>query len=246
MEISTANINYNGMNISIQFRDESDSDICVIQQIYQNQDYDVKHWNQGHKLIEYHNYQSMIRPSLIIDAGANIGASTVYFSNIFHNSRVFSIEPDDINWSLLQINTSQYGNIFNYHGALSNTDGEVSLIDPGRSDWGFMTVPINSINSNKIRTVNSISPRTILAHPITKNTTPLIFKIDIEGGEEFLFEGDTSWMSIFPLIIIELHDWMLPFSGSSSSFLKAVVKYNFDFVHRGENIFLFNRDILSN
>jgi FkbM family methyltransferase len=245
MEISTANINYNGITMSIKFRDESHSDKYVIQHIFQNQDYDIKHWAQGHKLIEYHQNHSKERPSLIIDAGANIGASTVYFSNIFAHSRVFSIEPDIMNWNLLQINTSHNENIFNYHGALSNTDGKVSLIDPGRSDWGFMTEPINILNSINVPTVDSISPNSILSHPMTKNTTPLIFKIDIEGGEEFLFKGDTSWMNLFPLIIIELHDWMLPFSGSSANFLKAVGNFNFDLVHRGENIFLFNREILS-
>ena len=245
MEISTANITYNGIALSINFRDESQSDLYVIQHIFQNQDYDVKHWNQGHRLIEYYQKQSKERPSLIIDAGANIGASTIYFSSIFPHSRVFAIEPDNMNWNLLQINTTHNKNIFNYHGALSNTDGVVSLIDPGRSDWGFMTAPINSTTSPAMRTVSSISPNSILAHQMTKNTTPLIFKIDIEGGEEFLFKGDTSWMSLFPLIIIELHDWMLPFSGSSANFFKAIGNYNFDFVHRGENIFLFNRDILS-
>ena len=73
----------------------------------------------------------------------------------------------------------------------------------------------------------------------------MIFKIDIEGGEKSLFSGDTTWMRQFPLIIIELHDWMLPFSGSSKNFLKAVAEHEFDFVHKGENIFLFNREILN-
>jgi hypothetical protein len=37
---------------------------------------------------------------------------------------------------------------------------------------------------------------------------------------------------------------MLPFAGSSRNFIKAVAKYEFDFIHKGENIFLFNRGIL--
>jgi len=74
---------------------------------------------------------------------------------------------------------------------------------------------------------------------------PLIFKIDIEGGEDNLFSADTSWMGRFPLIIIELHDWMLPFSGNSRNFIRAVAQGEFDMVYKGENIFLFNREILS-
>jgi hypothetical protein len=67
----------------------------------------------------------------------------------------------------------------------------------------------------------------------------------IEGGEDALFNGDTSWLGQFPLVIIELHDWMLPFSGSSRNFIKSIAQYDFDFVHKGENIFLFNRQLLN-
>ena len=37
-----------------------------------------------------------------------------------------------------------------------------------------------------------------------------LIKIDIEGGESELFEKNIEWIEKFPLIIIELHDWMLP------------------------------------
>jgi hypothetical protein len=47
-----------------------------------------------------------------------------------------------------------------------------------------------------------------------------------------------------PLLIIELHDWMLPFAGSSRGFLRAIASLDFDVVHRGENIFCFNRRLL--
>jgi hypothetical protein len=93
--------------------------------------------------------------------------------------------------------------------------------------------------------VKSISPSSILSHPVCQNTNPLILKIDIEGGEDALFNGNTDWLSKFPLVIIELHDWMLPFSGSSRNFIKAVAQHDFDFVYRGENVFLFNRKILN-
>ena len=92
--------------------------------------------------------------------------------------------------------------------------------------------------------VKSISPKSVLSHPATENTNPLIFKIDIEGGEKALFQGDVSWLNQFPAIMIETHDWMLPFSGSSRNFIKAVAQFDFDFLHRGENIFLFNKQIL--
>jgi FkbM family methyltransferase len=226
-----------------KFRENSVGDKGVMKQIFQNKDYSINHWQQGKKLLEYHSKQSKTLPSLIIDAGANIGASAVYFSNIFSNAFIFSVEPDIYNWELLNINTYEL-NIFNFNGALANFDGELVFEDPGRSDWGFMTRCITELDENP-KKIKCISPSTILSHEESKNTNPLILKIDIEGGEDALFNGNTVWLDKFPLVIIELHDWMLPFSGSSRNFIKSVAQYDFDFLYRGENIFLFNRKILN-
>lgn len=150
-----------------------------------------------------------------------------------------------MNQRLLEMNTREL-NVFNFHGAIADVDGELIFQDPGRSDWGFMTKALTEADQGlDLKRVKSISPASILAHPSTQNTNPLILKIDIEGGEDALFQGDTGWLNQFPLVIIELHDWMLPFSGSSTNFIKAIAQYDFDFVQKGENIFLFNRRILN-
>lgn len=245
MKITTESIKLNEAEIFFTFREDSIGDKGVIEQIFKNQDYNILHWEQGKKLLEYHKEQSKVRPSLIIDAGANIGASAVYFSNIFSNSVIFTIEPDITNWHLLEINTNGL-NIFNFNGAIADVDGELVFEDPGRSDWGFMTKRINDLDKTvNIKKVKSISPSSIISHSANQNTTPLILKIDIEGGEDALFNGDTNWLNTFPLVIIELHDWMLPFGGSSRNFIKSVAQHDFDFIYRGENIFLFNRQILN-
>lgn len=243
MSKSTINVTVNKIRNSFNFRSESLGDKGVINQIFVNRDYEIANWQQGKKLIEYHKKISKDHNSLIVDAGANIGASTVFFVNSYHNSLVFAIEPDEANFNLLCLNNKNL-NCFNFKGAISSEDGELFLLDPGHSDWGFRTerIDVNNISSNM--RVRSICPSSILNHPVVGNAKPLIFKIDIEGAEDDLFSKNTHWMKDFPLIIIELHDWMLPFTGSSKNFLKAVVQYEFDFLHRGENIFLFNREIL--
>lgn len=244
MQLDTIEIRTKNKVIPFTYRCDSDGDKGVMRQIFQSVDYNIEPWYQGKALINYHNRQSASRPSLIVDAGANIGASAVYFLNTFENSFVFSIEPEINNWQLLETNTRPYPQKYNFLGALSDREGELVLIDPGLSDWGFRTRGVSGDEAQPGQRVKCITPQDVLSNPLCNNANPLIFKIDIEGGESNLFNGDTSWMERFPLIIIELHDWMLPFSGSSRSFLQAVAKYDFDFVHRGENIFLFNRKIL--
>ncbi|HMS27486.1 MAG TPA: FkbM family methyltransferase [Burkholderiaceae bacterium] len=244
MNLTPINLHIHGSDLIFKVRENSTGDHGVVQQIFQNLDYDVSHWVQGQKLLAYHQEQSKIRQSLIIDAGANIGASVVYFKNTYPQAYVYAIEPEINNWQLLEINTSKYGDKTNFYGAISNVDGTLNLIDPGLSDWGFRTETSRAGDMRQTR-VPCISPQSILNNAQFAHMTPLIFKIDIEGAEEQLFDGDTSWMDKFALIVIELHDWMLPFSGSSSHFFKAMVQHDFDFVHKGENVFLFNRRILA-
>ncbi len=44
---------------------------------------------------------------------------------------------------------------------------------------------------------------------------PWIVKVDIEGGEADLFAANTEWVDAVPVIIIELHDWMLEGAGDT-------------------------------
>ena len=69
-----------------------------------------------------------------------------------------------------------------------------------------------------------------------------MIKIDIEGFEKKLFERNTEWIDKFKVIIIELHDWMIPFNNQSLSFQKTILnskKYK-DIIISGENLILIN------
>jgi hypothetical protein len=72
---------------------------------------------------------------------------------------------------------------------------------------------------------------------------PFIIKIDIEGFEDELFSANTEWVQKFPILIIELHDWMLPKQGNSSNFLKIISAQNRDFLFFGENVYSIRNDL---
>ena len=175
MKLSSFETLLEGNEIVINYRIESEGDTGVIQQIFNNLDYEIRQWKQGVALINYYNKLNSDQTPLIIDAGANIGASTLYFLNIYKKSFVYSIEPDLNNWHILEINTSNYINNFNFNGGVASKDGNLKLIDPGLSDWGFRT----EVTSDIENTVRCISPQTILTSNITEKMSPFIFKIDI-------------------------------------------------------------------
>ena len=76
-----------------------------------------------------------------------------------------------------------------------------------------------------------------VAGKVAAGYVPFIAKIDIEGGEADLFSQTVEWADAFALLIVELHDWLLPKEGTSHSFLAYVGSRNRDFIHIGENVF---------
>ena len=97
---------------------------------------------------------------------------------------------------------------------------------------------ISNDNKNKIKclTVNNI-----LAEFNSINYFPYLIKIDIEGYEKNLFIDNYEWLDKFKIVIIELHDWMLPTEGNSTNFVKAlgdimVKKTKRDLILSGENL----------
>lgn len=220
------------------YRPTSVGDIGVMTQIFEHKDYDLHHWRQGQHIIELlglleRNHQ----PSLIIDLGSNIGASAVFFCERYKGARLVCVEPDETNGDLLLKNLEGLNHAL-FRGAISSRRGQIALLDPGHGDWGFRTGDITAeapiVREVKTETVNELLNLWGNGH------TPVIAKIDIEGAEADLFSENCEWIDKFPCIIIELHDWMLPGQGSSHNFLRQVAKRELDFVHRGENIFLFN------
>ena len=69
-----------------------------------------------------------------------------------------------------------------------------------------------------------------------------IAKIDIEGAETELFSQSTVWIDHFPLVIVELHDWMMPGQARSRAFLQAISSRDRDFVQIRENSFSIRND----
>ena len=192
------------------------SDIGVIHEIFLQQVYAVNKLRRGSEIEAiYEDIVSSGKQPLIIDAGANIGASAVWFSIKFPKSHLIAIEPEAENFSLLERNTINL-DVDARNAAIGCQDGFVSILDPGEGAVGYRT-----LNSDT-HGVERISLSRIVEVGMRAGRDPFIAKIDIEGGESDLFSQSTEWIAKFPLLIIELHDWLLPKSASSMNFLKAI------------------------
>lgn len=169
---------------------------------------------------EYEHLSGLLPSSfsgLIVDAGAYIGTASVRLSELYPMATIVAIEPSSLNFSVLKMNTERNKNIHLVKAALSTRSGEiVDLIDPGDREWGFKvsTESDPAVESGciieKVRTV------TLLDIVEDYGDSIGILKLDIEGAEVALFELASDILSSIPIIIVELHERIVP--GSLRSF----------------------------
>lgn len=234
-KLTEVKLTLDNFDFNFYFRAGSRGDIGVIKQIFFNQDYKIINWVHGQALKNYYEKNCSNKTAVVIDAGANIGASCLYFKSIFPLAKLVAIEPAPSNLPILEKNLASIDAKI-IKGALS-LKAEMFLHDPGSSDWGYQ------LKENGTIKVDCFSPRQIL-DGLSGSDYPLIFKIDIEGSEEEIFQENTEWVSSIPLLIVEIHDWMIPGLASSHPFFKAILKHDFDILIRGENVFCFNNMLL--
>jgi FkbM family methyltransferase len=180
---------------------------------------------------EYELNLPHINPSIIIDAGANIGLTSVYFANRYPTARIICIEPDPENFACVVKNVSGYKTIIPLNKALWNTSEMLSLTNKGFGDRGFM------IEEGNEKTTEGISLTALMQQ---YNLTHIdILKIDIEGSEKEVFSsGYEDWPPKTKCLVIELHDRMKP--GCSDSVFAAIGNYNFSKSIKGENLVFIN------
>lgn len=210
------------------------ADIGVIQQIFESQDYAIERFQRGAEIrAAYDAIVSLGRTPLIVDAGANIGASVVYFALMYPAAHLVAVEPEQNNFDLLLRNVAGL-DVDSRRAAIGSTTEPLYLTDPGQGEWGYRTAKHgDGVPVPVCAAANLVEEKT------SRGYQPYIVKIDIEGGEQDLFSGNVGWIDVFPLLIVELHDWLLPRSGSSRNFLRCMAERDRDFVYYGENIFSF-------
>jgi len=223
--------------IKLKIRDGFD--YRVIKQIFSDNDYGIEKLARCSEIQAW--YQKIIndgKEPLIIDCGGNSGMATRFFSETYHMAKIVYIEPVMDNYQMAIINNQQNPKLEFINSAIGSRVAKADINDPGQGNWGFR------VEENETGSVEIISVDSILEKVELSNAVPFIIKIDIEGFEENLFSENVDWIDRFPLMIIELHDWMLPRKANSKNFLIQISKRNRDFVFFAENVFSISNDSL--
>jgi FkbM family methyltransferase len=204
-----------------------ESDLDAVRQIFGARQYDIDTSIGSLKRRIDDRYEAICatkKTPVIVDAGANIGAASLWFKQRFPHSAVVSVEPESGNFSVLRKNAGLADNIVPIHAAIGSTPGYVSIKSDGLG-WGAQTE--RSTHGLPVITMEEAFLR-------IPNGAPFIAKIDIEGFESDLFANNTDWLEETFVVHIEPHDWMMPGRGTSLSFQKAMAKQNYELFLAGE------------
>ena len=169
-------------------------------------------------------YRSLREP-LIVDLGANVGLASLYFRRSWPRATIVAVEPDAKNVQMLRRNAPD---VIAVQAAVASQRGRMRIVNPEEQAWAYRTEMAGDGAIDAI-TVPDILDR-------QPSSQPFICKIDIEGAEEELFSTNTQWLEKFPVVIVELHDWLFMGRGTARNFLRAVAGLDRDFLLVGENV----------
>jgi FkbM family methyltransferase len=150
-------------------------------------------------------YHACLRPkfpvSLIVDAGAYAGYTTVFFANRYPDTEIIALEPDTENYSLAQMNLSPYGErVKLLNAAVWYRSGPVRVLPDRRFD----STQVGETTDEEGYSCTGLNMMSLLEKSGQQRIS--IFKCDIEGAEEFIFNEEANvWIEQTDSILMEIH-----------------------------------------
>ena len=192
------------------------------------------------QIFGWHEYDLQIKPAelkptFIIDGGANVGYSAVYFAGKYPDARIIAVEPEESNFQVLSQNTAGFSRIKPVCSAIWNKNTNLKIKDIGLDKWGFM---VEEAGPDEPGSFKAITVGELLKEAEPGNI--IMVKLDIEGAEKEVFSSNyEDWLGKVDILVIELHERMK--KGADKAFNSAVKKYRFSRSQKGENHILIKK-----
>ena len=182
----TAIVHIGGVPMSVRL---NTTDLATLLQIFWNREYE---------------FDLAVAPNVIIDGGANVGYSSIYFAQRFPNARIISVEPHPDNFAQLQKNIQGFSQISAVQAAIWHRNEDLGLWDPDEGHWGFRVDATNERSSSQEHMIKGISIDSLAQQFAIKHID--LLKLDIEGSEKEVFSDSKNWIDSVDVIVAELHD----------------------------------------
>jgi FkbM family methyltransferase len=146
---------------------------------------------------EIYKFISDKEDPFIIDCGANIGLSIIYFKQLYPKSKIICFEPDENAFNILKKNTLEYNDSVELHNEavwIENTD--LCFFSEGSLAGSLV---VDFVNKNNIKVVKAIDFKKHLIKKID------FLKIDIEGAENQLIFDIENHLDNVNKLFLEYH-----------------------------------------
>ena len=170
-------------------------------------------------------------PRTILDGGANVGYSSLFFARQYPRAVILAVEPEEANFRLLRHNTAGYPNIRPVQKALWPRKTHLAIENVAGQPDAFRVKECSTAGDCTIPTSTIVE----LLREAGAQQLDLL-KLDVEGAEKELFEDPDreSWLRNTRAVIMEPHDWFKP--GCMQAVERAMAGGNFSRTRIGENL----------
>ncbi|MEG3435568.1 FkbM family methyltransferase [Pannus brasiliensis CCIBt3594] len=209
-------------------------DVCFPD--YANAAWHISNILSGH---DYPILSSHFKPDCIIDIGANIGASALFFTKVYPDIDCFCYEPSPSNFVYLQKNTSFLKRIKNFNIGLSNESYTAKLYIGNAQCLQNSLYPSVEVSGNfELAQIKSASAE---LKDILSGRRCLV-KIDTEGCEVPILADLESYFPNIDILYLEYHSEEDRRAIDNLLSPRFVLCYsNARMVHRGNVMFLSER-----
>ena len=143
-----------------------------------------------------------LKPKIIIDVGANIGAASYFFAKEYPNSQIYSFEPTTINFILLQKNLKHFSNVKIFQKGVYE-ENKKQKIYINTKNPGTNSIYEKWRKFDDYEYVNFINLKTFLKENNIKHID--ILKIDTEGCEINILQSIKNFLKKISIIYLEYH-----------------------------------------
>jgi FkbM family methyltransferase len=150
-------------------------------------------------------------PSLVIDAGANIGMASLYLLNRYPSLKVVAVEPDPGTFEILCMNLRPFADrVVLVNGAVWSSCGQLVFVRE-QVEWNSHVRDMTNIHASGNRpdaaiemNVESFDIPSLIS--LGGGGPVDLLKVDIEGSEKEVFSKNVErWLPSIKNIVIELH-----------------------------------------
>jgi len=215
--VVVAKVDVPGIREPVGVRPET-TDPPTFDQVFIRQEYDI---------------ELPLAPRLIVDAGANVGFTAIWFANRYPEAKVIAIEPDAANFKLLRENATPYPSVELIQAGVWSRSCHLRIVThdaTGRflGEWGYR---VEETDQPGDKTLPAVTLGEVLRN--SGQFTLDVLKLDVEGAEREIFSASCDdWLPRTNVLMVELHDRFQP--GCSDAFFSAVRAQEFHHAQRGQ------------